>query len=74
MKLLRELSGDRVNSRPLWPLRSPDLTPLPSDFYLWDNVKDKFFQELPKFYCGPKGTDHRNNKRNYTGGTEESVR
>jgi len=26
-----------------WPLRSPDITPPPFDFFLWGNVKDRVF-------------------------------
>ncbi len=42
---LRSFFGNRLISRPLWPPRSPDLTP--PDFYLWGYVKDRVFQDPP---------------------------
>jgi len=62
MKFLREFFGERIISRPLWPPRSPDLTP--PDFYLWRYVKDQIFQKPPNSIAELK-------ERNYTGGTEE---
>lgn len=44
MDFLRTHFEDRIISRPLWPPRSPDLTPL--DAFLWGYLKDKVF-ELP---------------------------
>ena len=37
--------GERLISRPLWPPRSPDLTPL--DFFVWGYIKDKVFRRGP---------------------------
>jgi hypothetical protein len=39
--MLQEIFGDRVITDPLWPPRSPDLTP--PDFWLWGYLKGKVF-------------------------------
>jgi inhibitor of nuclear factor kappa-B kinase subunit alpha len=42
---LRQVFGDRIVSRGLWPARSPDLNPC--DFYLWGNLKQKVYKTNP---------------------------
>jgi inhibitor of nuclear factor kappa-B kinase subunit alpha len=42
MEELRQVFGDRIISRSLWPARSPDLNPC--DFYLWGNLKQKVYK------------------------------
>jgi hypothetical protein len=44
--LLNEIFGERVISRDLWPLRSPDLTP--PDFYLWGAAKSAMYRDRPR--------------------------
>jgi hypothetical protein len=41
MNILQLVFGDRLISKPLWPLRSPDHTPL--HFYLWGKLKGKIY-------------------------------
>jgi hypothetical protein len=43
MKLLNEIFGERVISRNVWPLRSPDLTP--PDFYLCGAAKSAVYRD-----------------------------
>ncbi len=42
---LKEFFGERLITRPLWPPRSPDLTP--PDFFLWGFIKDRVFTRGP---------------------------
>jgi hypothetical protein len=42
--MLNDIFGDRVITDPLWPPRSPDLTP--PDFFLWGYLKGKVFCHL----------------------------
>lgn len=46
MLFLQEFFDDRLISRPLWPPRSPDLSP--PDFFLWGCLKDKVFATAPR--------------------------
>jgi hypothetical protein len=46
MKLLNEIFGERVISRNLWPLHSPDFTP--PDFYLWGAAKSAVYRDRPR--------------------------
>jgi hypothetical protein len=46
MKILNEISGERVISRNLWPPRSSDLTP--PDFYLWGAAKSAVYRDRPR--------------------------
>jgi hypothetical protein len=46
MKLLNEIFGERVISRKLWSLRSPDLTQ--PDFYLWGAAKSAVCRDRPR--------------------------
>lgn len=43
---LKDIFQDRVITRPLWPPRSPDLTPL--DFFLWQPLKNFCFKRKPQ--------------------------
>ena len=43
---IRSFFGDRVNSKDLWPPRSPDLTP--PDFFLWGHLKTKVYVNKPR--------------------------
>jgi hypothetical protein len=45
MEELRQVFGDRIISRGLWPARSPYLNPC--DFYLWGNLKQKVYKTNP---------------------------
>jgi hypothetical protein len=45
MEELRQVFGDRIISRGLWPAHSPDLNPC--DFYLWGNLKQKVYKTNP---------------------------
>jgi hypothetical protein len=45
MTLLRQVFGDRILSREIWPQRSPDLTPC--DYYLWVAVKGAVYEHNP---------------------------
>ena len=38
--------GDRVISKGLWPLRSPD--PTPPDYFLWGYLKGRVYQNKPQ--------------------------
>ncbi len=38
---LKDFFGDRLISRPLWPPRSPNLSP--PDFFLWGCLKERVF-------------------------------
>ena len=42
----RSFSGDRVTSKGLWPLRSPDLTP--PDYFLWRYLKGRVYRNKPR--------------------------
>ncbi len=42
---LKDFFGDRLISRPLWPPRSPDLSP--PDFVLWGCLKERVFATCP---------------------------
>jgi hypothetical protein len=52
MEELRQVFGDRIISRGLWPARSPDLSPC--DFYLWGNLKQKVYKTNPHTIEEPK--------------------
>jgi hypothetical protein len=45
MVAIREVFEDRIISRGLWPLRSPDLSFC--DFYLGGNLKGKVYKNNP---------------------------
>jgi hypothetical protein len=45
MKELRQVFGDRIISRGLWPAHSLDLNPC--DFFLWRNLKQKVYKTNP---------------------------
>lgn len=45
MNRIRAVFGNRLISKPLWPARSPDLTP--NDFYLWGALKNKVYNNHP---------------------------
>lgn len=46
LRFLEDVFADRVITHPLWPPRSPDLTPL--DFYLWGELKGKVYEQDPQ--------------------------
>jgi hypothetical protein len=45
MEELRQVFGDRIISRGLWPACSPDLNHC--DFYLWGNLEQKVYKTNP---------------------------
>jgi hypothetical protein len=45
MTLLRDMFGDRMISKDIWPPRSPDLTP--PDYYLWGVMKGAVYKDNP---------------------------
>jgi len=46
MAEIQSFLGDRVISKGLWPLRSPDLTP--PDYFLWGDLKGRVYQNKPR--------------------------
>ena len=46
MTEIESFFDDRIISRALWPLRSPDLRP--PDFFLWDALKGKAYANKPR--------------------------
>jgi hypothetical protein len=46
MTEIQSFFGDRVTSKELWPLRSPDLTP--PDYCLWGYLKGTVYQNKPR--------------------------
>jgi hypothetical protein len=45
MTLLRDVFGDRMISKDVWPPRSPDFTP--PDYYLWGAMKGAVYKDNP---------------------------
>jgi len=43
---IQSFFGDRIISKGLWPLRSPDLTP--SDCFLWGYLKGRVYRNKPR--------------------------
>ena len=46
MHLSREFFGDRIISKDVWPVCSPDLNP--PDFYLWGAAKSAVYRDRPR--------------------------
>lgn len=45
MHFFKEIFGDRIISKDVWPPHSPDLNP--PDFYLWRAAKSAVYQDRP---------------------------
>jgi hypothetical protein len=43
--LLRDVFGDKIISKDIWPPQSPDLTP--PDYYLWGAMKGAVYKDTP---------------------------
>jgi hypothetical protein len=46
MEMLKQFFDDRIISKNLWPLRSPDLTP--PDYFLWGYLKQGVYSNRPQ--------------------------